>query len=132
MLRACRCTPECGSFSSVRLLLERLPASLRDQCETLARCLEVMHRAVPLTAVYLFGSHARGQPRPDSAVDLCLVAEGAADRLKAAQRFREADLGHLALPSLDADSHHATTTRGEKCHGRSFRRHDSEGGSAAC
>jgi uncharacterized protein len=74
----------------VRLLLERLPESLRDQRETLARCLEAMHRAVPLNAVYLFGSHARGEARPDSDVDLCLVADGAARQLEVAQRFREA------------------------------------------
>ena len=36
-----------------------------------------MDRVVPLKAVYLFGSHARGEARPDSDVDLCLVAEGA-------------------------------------------------------
>jgi predicted nucleotidyltransferase len=81
---------ECGSFSSVKLLLDRLPASLRDQRETLAECLEAMNRAVPLTAVYLFGSHARGEARPDSDVDLCLVADGATEQLKTARRFREA------------------------------------------
>ena len=81
---------ECGSFSSVKLLLDRLPASLRDQRETLAECLEAMNRAVPLTAVYLFGSHARGEARHDSDVDLCLVADGATEQLKTARRFREA------------------------------------------
>jgi predicted nucleotidyltransferase len=74
----------------VKLLLDRLPASLQDQRETLAECLEAMNRAVPLTAVYLFGSHARGEARPDSDVDLCLVADGATEQLKTAQRFREA------------------------------------------
>ena len=39
---------------------------------------------------YLFGSHARGEARPDSDVDLCLVAEGATDQYKAAQRWRGA------------------------------------------
>jgi len=81
---------ECGRFSSVKLLLDRLPASLQDQRETLEECLEAMNRAVPLTAVYLFGSHARGEARPDSDVDLCLVADGATEQLKTAQRFREA------------------------------------------
>jgi len=56
----------------------------------LARCLEAMNQALPLRAVYLFGSHARGEARPDSDVDLCLVAEGATEQLKAAQRFRVA------------------------------------------
>jgi predicted nucleotidyltransferase len=40
-----------------------------------------MNQAVPLTAVYLFGSHVRGEARPDSEVDLCLVANGAAEQL---------------------------------------------------
>jgi len=49
-----------------------------------------MNAVMPLKAVYLFGSHARGNARPDSDVDLCLVAEGAAAQLKAAQAFRRA------------------------------------------
>ena len=72
------------------LLLDNLPPSLAPQRETLARCLEAMDRALPLRAVYLFGSHARGEARPDSDVDLCLVAEGAERQLKAAAKFREA------------------------------------------
>ncbi len=74
----------------MKLLLENLPPSLANQRETLARCLEAMDRVLPLTAVYLFGSHARGEARPDSDVDLCLVAEGATEQLKAAQRCRRA------------------------------------------
>ena len=68
-------------------MLENLPPSLRDQRQTLALCLEAMDKAVPLQAVYLFGSHVRGQARPDSDVDLCLVAEGAQRQLKTAQQF---------------------------------------------
>ncbi len=74
----------------MKLLLENLPASLRDQRQTLARCLQAMNQALPLRAVYLFGSHARGEARHDSDVDLCLVAEGAVEQLKAAQRYRRA------------------------------------------
>ena len=74
----------------MKLLLENLPTSLVAQRDTLARCLEAMNRALPLRAVYLFGSHARGEARPDSDVDLCLVAEGATEQLKAAQRCRRA------------------------------------------
>ena len=74
----------------MKLLLENLPPSLALQRETLARCLEAMNRALPLREVWLFGSHARGEARPDSDVDLCLVAEGAERQLKAAQSFREA------------------------------------------
>ena len=74
----------------MKLLLENLPASLAPQRETLARCLEAMDRALPLRAVWLFGSHARGDARPDSDVDLCLVAEGAEQQSHAAQQFRRA------------------------------------------
>jgi uncharacterized protein len=71
----------------VRLRLENLPASLAAQRDTIARCLEAMNQVMPLRAVYLFGSHARGDARPDSDVDLCLVAEGADRQLEAAQGF---------------------------------------------
>ena len=76
-----------GKISPVKLLFDNLPASLAPQRETLARCLEAMNRVMPLRAVYLFGSHARGDARPDSDVDLCIVADGAARQLEAAQSF---------------------------------------------
>ena len=72
----------------MKLLLENLPASLQDQRQTLERCLQAMDRALPLKAVFLFGSHARGEARPDSDVDLCLVSDTCGDQLKAAQTFR--------------------------------------------
>ena len=65
------------SLTPVKLHLENLPPSLVPQRETLTRCLEAMHAAHPLRQVILFGSHARGEARPDSDVDLCLVADGA-------------------------------------------------------
>jgi predicted nucleotidyltransferase len=71
----------------MRLLLENLPASPEPQRETLVRCLEAMNRVMRLRAVYLFGSHARGDAGPDSDVDLCIVADGAARQLQAAQQF---------------------------------------------
>jgi predicted nucleotidyltransferase len=74
----------------VKLLLDNLPPSLASQRETLARCLEAMNRAAPLRRVYLFGSHARGEARPDSDVDLCLVAEGAERQQDALARLGNA------------------------------------------
>ena len=74
----------------MKLLLENLPPSLRDQADTIRRCLEAFDRVMPLQAVYLFGSHARGDARPDSDVDLCLVSEGAERQFEAAARFRRA------------------------------------------
>jgi predicted nucleotidyltransferase len=70
--------------------LDNLPASLQSQRQTLADCFEAMNRVMPLRAVYLFGSHARGEAGPDSDVDLCLVADGAERQLEAARKFREA------------------------------------------
>lgn len=45
---------------------------------------------MPIRAIYLFGSHARGEAKPDSDVDLCIVADDAADQSKAAQKLRRA------------------------------------------
>ena len=47
-------------------------------------------KAAPGARVILFGSHARGEARPDSDVDLCLISEGATEQLKAAQQCRRA------------------------------------------
>ncbi len=84
----------------MKLILENLPASLVAQRDTLARCLEAMDRALPLRAVYLFGSHARGEARPDSDVDLCLVAEGAERQLATAQQFCRAIWDIRGKPSF--------------------------------
>lgn len=79
-----------GNLTAVKLLLDNLPPSLHSQRETLARCLEAMNRVLPLQRAILFGSHVRGEARPDSDVDLCLVAEGADRQLEAAQQWRVA------------------------------------------
>ena len=74
----------------MKLLLENLPPSLMSQSQSLARCLEAMNNVTPLREVYLFGSHARGEARPDSDVDLCIVADAAERQLETAARFRRA------------------------------------------
>jgi len=74
----------------MRLLLDNLPPSLGHQRDALGRCLEAMNEALPLRRAILFGSHARGEARPDSDVDLCLVADGAERQLEAAARWRKA------------------------------------------
>ena len=55
---------------------------------------------MPLSAVYLFGSHARGDARPDSDVDLCLVSEGAGRQFDAAAVFRRATRGIRPKPAF--------------------------------
>jgi predicted nucleotidyltransferase len=84
----------------VKLLLDNLPLGLRNQRQTLADCFEAMDRVMPLRAVYLFGSYARGEARPDSDVDLCIVAEGAERQLEAARKFREAIWDVWPRPAL--------------------------------
>lgn len=74
----------------MKLRLENLPTSLVPHRDVLVQCLEAMDQVLPLKRVYLFGSHARGQARPDSDVDLCLVSDGAGEQLKAAQQWRRA------------------------------------------
>ena len=74
----------------MRLMLENLPPGLRPHAEALRQCLEAFDRVMPLQAVYLFGSYARGEARPDSDVDLCIVSEGAERQFPAAQCLRHA------------------------------------------
>lgn len=74
----------------MRLHLENLPDSLRDQADVLRQCIEAFNRIHPVLAVCLFGSHARGEAHTDSDVDLCIVAEGAERQLETAVEFRRA------------------------------------------
>ena len=87
-------------MAPVKLLFENLPPSLQGQRETLARCLKAMHAALPLRQVILFGSHARGQARPDSDVDLCLVSDNAARQYDAATRCLQAIWNVRPKPSF--------------------------------
>jgi predicted nucleotidyltransferase len=82
--------PGTTNVSSVKLLMENLPATLNSQREPLRQCLQAMDRIAKVRAVYLFGSHARGDARPDSDVDLCIVADEASEQLQLAARFRHA------------------------------------------
>ena len=68
--------------------MENLPAPLLPHADALRQCLEAFDRVMPVQAVYLFGSYARGDARPDSDVDLCIVSEGAERQLEAAARLR--------------------------------------------
>jgi predicted nucleotidyltransferase len=82
------------------LLLENLPPALESQRQSLAQCLEAMGRVTHVRAVYLFGSHARRQARPDSDVDLCIVADGADRQLDTAAQFRRAMRGVWPRPAF--------------------------------
>jgi len=84
----------------MKVLLDHLPSSLQAQREALAQCLAAFNRARHVRAVYLFGSHARGEARPESDVDLCIVADGAERQLAAARDFRRELWGIWPRPSL--------------------------------
>lgn len=84
----------------MKLRLDNLPAGLQSQRETLTRCLEAMNRALPVREVYLFGSYARGEARPDSDVDLCNVADGAERQMDAARQWRRALRGIWPCPAF--------------------------------
>jgi hypothetical protein len=77
-------------LGSVKLLLDNMPQNLQSQRQTMAQCLETMDRVLPVRAIYLFGSYARGENRSDSDVDLCVVADGAANQIEAAKQWRRA------------------------------------------
>ena len=47
---------------------------------TIAKTVELLRRAASPTRIILFGSHARGDARSDSDVDLLVVMETVADR----------------------------------------------------
>ena len=84
----------------MKLRLENLPPSLDSQRDALVRCLDAFNRITPVRSVYLFGSHARNDARPDSDVDLCIVAEGAEHQQETARRYREAIWEVWPRPSL--------------------------------
>ncbi|HRY49717.1 MAG TPA: nucleotidyltransferase domain-containing protein [Candidatus Paceibacterota bacterium] len=84
----------------MKLRLENLPPSLHGQREVLSRCLDAFNQLTPVLQVYLFGSHARGDARLDSDVDLCIVAEGAERQQETARRYREAIWDIWPRPAL--------------------------------
>jgi uncharacterized protein len=84
----------------MKLRLENLPPSLLGEREVLSRCLSAFDRLTPIQSVYLFGSHARREARPDSDVDLCIVADGAEHQRETARRYREAIWEIWPRPSL--------------------------------
>lgn len=59
-----------------------------------------MAEAMPLREVYLFGSHARGDARPDSDVDLCVVSDEAEQQFEASRRLSDALLGVWPRPAF--------------------------------
>ena len=100
----------------MKLHLENLPPSLAPHRDTRFRvALEAMDRALPLRQVILFGSHARGDARPDSDVDLCLVADGAERQFKASEMFSHAIWDVFPRPAFTLIPDHAPARLAEKC-----------------
>ncbi len=80
--------------------MQNLPPALESQRDCLMKCLQAFDRARHIRAIYLFGSHARGEARPDSDVDLCIVADGAEKQFEAASDFRREIREVWPRPSL--------------------------------
>ena len=74
----------------MKLLPNNIPAALSGNASGLLSCLRAFGRARPVDRMVLFGSYARGEQRPDSDVDLCIVAERVENQLAAARDFRRA------------------------------------------
>lgn len=70
--------------------MENMPPSLESRRDILAKCLAAIGQVRPIHAVFLFGSHARGDAKANSDVDLCIVADGAEQQLATATEFRRA------------------------------------------
>jgi len=68
--------------------MEHLPATLESQKVSLEKSLLAMDRAMPLEKVVLFGSHARGDAKDHSDIDLCIISDGVTSQLSAAKRLR--------------------------------------------
>ena len=74
----------------MKLLLERLPESLKGQADAIGSCIEAFDGVAHIREVRLFGSFARDEARNGSDVDLCIVADDAEHQLDIARRFRTA------------------------------------------
>lgn len=89
-----------------------IPASIRDVLRWATRSLQDVYGA-RLKHLFLFGSYARGEGRPDSDVDLLVVLNGTVNALEEARRtspvalraaaYRDAALSFLHLSAEDFD-----------------------------
>jgi predicted nucleotidyltransferase len=84
----------------VRILEDNIPRSLASQKTSLIHCITAMCGVMPVRQIVLFGSHARGQGRKNSDVDLCVIAEGADQQMAAARRLRRAMRGIRPKPAF--------------------------------
>jgi len=74
----------------VVVVTERWPRSLSAYQDVLSRCVRAFAEVLPVERVILFGSHARGQNRADSDVDLCVVTSRMESQNQAAVTLRQA------------------------------------------
>ncbi|MBM4031177.1 MAG: nucleotidyltransferase domain-containing protein [Planctomycetes bacterium] len=66
--------------------------------DTIAAAAHALLRAAPHSRVILFGSHARGEARPDSDLDFLVVEPQVTARRSEQVRLRDA-LRHLRIPA---------------------------------
>ena len=84
----------------MKLLLQNIPRPLQGPEAGFTACLRAFEKAYAIDRVVLFGSYARGEQRPDSDVDLCIVAVGVENQLAAARDFRRAIRDVRPKPAL--------------------------------
>ena len=84
----------------MKLHLDNVPPQLAGHRAGLEACLRAFDAVAPIREILLFGSFARGEARPDSDVDLCIVADGADRQLETARRFRRAVRDIRAKPPM--------------------------------
>ena len=72
----------------MKMISENFPESLGGYTKGLKACIQAFELAVPIDRVVLFGSYARGQNRPDSDVDLCIIVSGMISQQKTSRTLR--------------------------------------------
>jgi len=84
----------------MKIMLNNLPESLLLERDALELCIKAFCEVLQVEKIYLFGSHCQGTARPDSDVDLCVVAQGVDSQLKAAQTLRKSTRGIGRKPAF--------------------------------
>lgn len=73
----------------MKILTDSFPEALGDSADGLKSCIIAFNRVMPFERVVMFGSYARGQNRPDSDVDLCVIIPGIVSQQEAARKLRK-------------------------------------------
>ena len=85
-----------------------MTAGVQEELDGICR---IVRETVDTERIYLFGSHAYGEPNPDSDYDLCvIIPDGPLRPVEAIQRIRRSLFSSQETP-LDVLVYHAGTFR---------------------